>query len=481
MGVINEIPKPMDWRVVNIAGNNAAALVNEQFSLLKGMIDDTQRSADTVLSQIGINVPDFGEIEFSPEFDPYAVSTVVEAFEEQIKLENVTLNMPAQQTISEPADPGAAPNVNLEMEEFNANLSFTDIAEPSDKFKYSEPGYESPLDDAMVERILSTLSLGGHALGAVIEDAIWTRAKDRIADEYEQTWQKTNERWAAAGWDIPTGSHDAALREVDNKRNRALEQINYEIMQEQARLALADYHKALESGLHLEGLHRDFFNKVQDRALQAAVEVVRQGMALYQTLVEYNRLKLEKYKTEASVYNIRQEIMLRNEMAKIELFKSEVEVFTAKWQGQKTKMDAYLATIQAETAKATAVIEKNKNKLQELSIKLEAHTSHQKNLIGLEEIKVRGHASNTAQAETMAKLEIAAQDSNIRNAIERIKMQQRQLEVSAQLYVQRLASLYSAFNISASLGDSESTSESLSHSYSHQDSVSASVTESYNN
>lgn len=280
------------------------------------------------------------------------------------------------------------------------------------------------------------------------------------------------------GWDIPQGSQNAAVTELLNKRNRAYEQVNYEIMIEQARLALANYHKAMETGVAMENIFRDFFNAVYNRALAAATQTVVQGIALYNTLVAYNQLKLVKYKTEAETFSITQEIAIRAELAKLEIYKAKVSVFAAEWSGEETKMRAYAAAVGAEGTKAQAISSVNKDKISSAALQLEAHTSHQKNLIGLEGAKAQNASANASHEETTAQLSIAAQSSNIRNAIERIKMMEQQYKVISQLFTQRYASLISAFNISASMGDSEQTSESLSHSYNHNDSVSATVMQS---
>ena len=469
--IISKLPEPMDWRVSSIAGNKASSIIEDKFNelntLLNKITDDAEEAIERIWAE-GVrldNVAKIGVAADTPKtFSPEQYSPVKDI--------SVSLSTKPEldTSITAPTEPT---KTNITFSAFNKSApAFLNTAPPSSDIVYSEPEYTSVLSDTLADSIIQTIIAGGKSLGNAVEDAIWARSRDRIADEYDTLHDITAHKWAAAGWDIPTGMEQAALADIANRKTRALEQLNYELTAEQAKLALNEFQMAREAGIKLEALFRSTFSDKWNRMVQVAIEGQKAAITLYATLVEYDKMRAEIYKIEADVWRTSENTKLEFAKFDIDLYKTSVDAYSARWMAEKAKMEAYVAATQAEIGKANIELDNEK-------LRVNAFYNWQQNMLGYENTKASlvKIDSDNRNTENTVNTDIAK--FNIQNVLEKARLQQAVLTEVAKLYNQQLASLYSAFNISASLGDSESSNTSLSHSYSHQDSVSASVSENY--
>jgi aminopeptidase-like protein len=117
---------------------------------------------------------------------------------------------------------------------------------------YEEAIYSSSLKIATEAKLLDIVENGGTGLDATVEAAIWDRALSRkqVADVAKH--DESERYFSSRGFNIPQGALVARLDELLTERARAEDDINYDIMTEQAKLAQTNTHFAITSSIQYE-------------------------------------------------------------------------------------------------------------------------------------------------------------------------------------------------------------------------------------
>jgi len=252
---------------------------------------------------------------------------------------------------------------------FNGEKPTISVSPPDPLFVYNEPVSDRDLAEAVKARLLADIAAGGTGLGAEAENAIWERAKERERLEYVAERDRIIEQ--NAGFDLPPGAMAARLDELSKRRQRSLAQSNHEIMIEQARLAQAHLHFAIEQASGLQRILNDQSNTVAQRTFEAARYTVEHAIKVHEAAVRAFNAKLEEYKAEASVYTeivramtlyleqykarlegVRlaadvqnQQVTLYN--ARLDAIKTMVGVYSERVTAQATEMEAEKVKLQA--------------------------------------------------------------------------------------------------------------------------------------
>jgi len=226
---------------------------------------------------------------------------------------------------------------------FEGEYPTCDLDPPSSVFVYEDPGYTSMLADAVKEKLQDLVENGGTGLAAEIEDAIWERSKDRLALENEKTYSDAENYFASKGFSIPPGALMGRLAEVIKEQERAVQQLNYEISIEQAKLAQTNTHFAITSTIQYEASLMAFFTETQNRALNAAKTVQDAAIAVFNANIALYKARLAGYQTRAAVYESR----IRASLAVIERYRAQMEGVRVKAEVQRTQVDLYRSQIAA--------------------------------------------------------------------------------------------------------------------------------------
>jgi hypothetical protein len=479
--------------------NDAEQVVTDQIDALSDLANAAKSAADAAIAAISpqLNLSDLATIDFGVvdmsvdttlEPNPVAEITVdIPEFNEDVSLSSVAvgtvdvpeftaddpnIQIPAKPNITKnwtmptagellPVEAPEAPNVDVnpvlarlealldasiptfdEIPQWNpvswdGTLTFHDLPTLEADFNYSENDYVSPITNELVTAFLTTYSNGGSALGSVVESAIWERAQDRINDEYVAEYERVQNRWAGLGWMIPAGGMEASLKEVEARHQRALEQLNYEITAEQAKLAFEDYQRARESGVTLEGVFRNYKSAYWGRVLEAAKYTAENQIAVYMALVEQNRLLFEKYRVEAQVFETRLRaslVELDAFMKRLEAVKLQVEIRAQDVQLISVYLDALETAIKVYTGEIEAaklISSLNRDTVQIFAERINAYVAQVnayateidawKKEVDAESVKadvygkqVGAYASRVQAAKSSADIEIARADAIIK-------------------------------------------------------------------
>ncbi|MBU2550434.1 MAG: hypothetical protein KKB20_18655 [Proteobacteria bacterium] len=290
-------------------------------------------------------IPDFGVEAYMPVYpdapdspmpaDPGDAPSIVTP--ERIAPPDLT--WPAPPTLEDLTIPGA---VELLSQPSFAGVKPTiSITPPDPMFVYNEPVSDRDLAEAVKAKLLADLAAGGTGLGEDAEAALWERAKERERLEYVAERARIVEQ--NAGFDLPPGAMVARLDELSSRRQRSLAQSNYEITIEQARLAQAHLHFAIEQANGLQRIINENSNAVAQRTFESARYTVESAIQVYDARVRAFNAKLDVYKAEATVYSE----MIRAMTLYLEQYKARLEGVRLASDIQNQKVALYNARLEA--------------------------------------------------------------------------------------------------------------------------------------
>lgn len=140
---------------------------------------------------------------------------------------------------------------------------------------WTEGAYDTTLFQTLLTRLTNDLQLGATGLDASVEAEIIARAQARqdIIDDKQE--QEALEFFSSRGFTLPTGAMQAAVAELANERARNRADLNGKVMIEQAELAQKNSQFIIGMAKDVEVMLREFFNKVNDRALDYAKAIAQ--------------------------------------------------------------------------------------------------------------------------------------------------------------------------------------------------------------
>ncbi|MBE9592700.1 MAG: hypothetical protein IMF19_04400 [Proteobacteria bacterium] len=308
-----------------------------------------------------------------------------------------------------PEDPGAAPNVSdvdvaakpgyiipavPSLDElivasppedaipvFEATEPVFNIDPPQSIFLYEEAVYSSSLKLATESKLLDIVENGGTGLDSDVEAAIWDRALSRKQVGDLAKHDEAERYFASRGFNIPQGALVARLTELLTERARAEDDINRDIMTEQAKLAQTNTHFAITSAIQHESSIMAYLSSVAQRTLDSSKYTQEAAIALFNAGVMRYNAQLQGYQTAATVYESR----IRASMLVLEKYKLKLEGTRLQSDIQKSRVEVYkiqvdalaslmnLYRIEMDSARIKSDIERLK--LEGYRVKVEAYTA----------------------------------------------------------------------------------------------------------
>lgn len=317
-----------------------------------------------------------------------------------------------------------------QLPDFDEKPPSADFAVPSVFINWGEPEYQSELLPELVGKVREWMG-GGTGLPAAVEDALFSRARERDSAETKRAVQEAVDTWAARNFSMPPGMLTKQANVIREQGRLKAAELNRDILVEATKWEIENIRFAVEQGIALEQLTSNIFENATKRLFEVArfqaeaqINVFNAQIGLFnaqnqafQTLAQVYRTKLDgalaklqAYKTavdaQVAVGQINQQ---RVEVfkAKLSAVQSSVEVFTAMMRGaqvradviknqfdayradvqayaeqigaEKVKFDAYESRIKGETAKASM-----------LDAQARAYAATIQGLASKSEIKVKG-------------------------------------------------------------------------------------------
>lgn len=332
--------------------------------------------------------------------------------------------LPTAPSISMP-ELGALVNINIPAFEFPSLPDFSDKAPeidfvaPDVFINWAEPVYQSEILSELKEQVLLMMK-GGTGLPAPIEDALFSRARERDSAETERSVQEAVDTWASRGFSMPPGMLTKQANAVREQGRLKAAELNRDILVQAATWEIENLRFAVTQGMALEQLIENLFENATKRtfevarfqaesqinAFNARIGLFNAQNAAFQTLAQVYRAKLDgalgklqAYKTaveaQSAIGQINQQ-QVEVYKSKVQAVQASVEIFNSQMRGAqvqsdviKGRFDAYRAEVQAYSEQIGAE-----------KVKLEAHDSIVKGEVakaGLFEVQARNYAA-TIQA-----------------------------------------------------------------------------------
>lgn len=304
------------------------------------------------------------------------------------------------------------------------------ITVPSVFINWAEPQYAPVVLDEVAASVKAMMA-GGSGLPAAVEDALFTRARERDSAETTRAVQEAVDTWAARDFSMPPGMLVKQTDVIREQGRLKAAELNRDILIEAAKWQIESLRFAVQQGIALEqittNLHENlakrlfevarFQAEAQINVFNAQINLFNAQNSAFATLAQVYRTKLDGAVAKLTAYKTAVDAQValgqvnqqRVEVykAKLSAVQSSVEVYKAMMQGaqvraeaiknqfdaykadvqayaeqigaEKVKFDAYQARVQGESAKANI-----------LDAQARAYASTVQALSNKAEIKVKG-------------------------------------------------------------------------------------------
>jgi len=214
--------------------------------------------------------------------------------------------------------------------------------------------------DAIEQRITKNLN-GGTGIPDAVENALYERAKEKTAAEYKRTVAAARDSYAKMGFKVPGGVVANALmmaRQAAADNNaRAAQDIAIKRSEQELNNMQFTLTKSVEVRMQMVGMVVPYMNaliSINGMALDAGKAVVNAEVERFNALLRVVEARINVYKTQAQIYQIKMDGAMKG----IELYKAEIEALRALTEVDKAKVEIYRAEI--DTLQAYASIYKTK-------------------------------------------------------------------------------------------------------------------------
>lgn len=432
---IDDVP----YKDAGTADNEAETLVTERFELAETLAQDQVDAAQVYLNSLSnlFATASMPESDISYEHQDITLDSDIKSYRPEAPSD-------ADLIPDDVADPviGAINDVTVP----TISIPSYTLTAPTDELSYSEPIYQSDLQDALKTALQSFVENGGTGLGSTVEDALWARAQDRQTLLNERTYTEAEEYFSSRGYTIPPGALGGRLTEALAERTRADAQLNYEISIEQARLARAQSEYSLNASINLEGQDKEKFTAMANRTLEVSKATVQIVIDLYDTKMKGYIAEMEGAKIEADIAKVRVDAGVAANRSVIDEYNANVEKYKAQLINeiaiveQVAKVYGYKIAGYEADAKVAA-------------LDLDA------------QIKVYQGSIEQANNETTLTLKEA--EMIIQSYLGALQLTSDAIKEGGNISAQIAAAALSAVNASASLGDTYSRAWDVKHGYSY--------------
>ena len=215
------------------------------------------------------------------------------------------------------------------------------------------PQYAAQME--AIEAQLTKYLAGGTGLNAAVENAIYERARSKNNAESLRVRNAAYDEAASRGFTMPSGALMSALQTArqagaDNNAKAASEIVVMQAEMEQKNLQFAVTTSAnlRTTLLNSTMMYMQNLTSLNSQALDYAKQILGAIIETYNTAVKAFSLKLDAYKAEAQVYEVR----VRGAMAAVELYTAEIKALEALVNVDNAKVAVYRARIDSLLAYA---------------------------------------------------------------------------------------------------------------------------------
>lgn len=281
------------------------------------------------------------------------------------------IELPALPDLTEPSmealDPIEVPTFEfLQLPVFEAEPPEwpEEIKPPKGEFNPEMPGYgevaaglvfQSVALETVLDRVTTMLN-GGTGIPAVVEQAMFDRARGREEINGQKAVDEAFTDFAARGFTLPPGALAARVQDAREAATLAASAVNRDILVESAKWEIDNLRFAVQQGIALESMLMNQFNVMSDRTLKIAETQFQAEFTVFNAFLALFNARQSAYEIQAKIY----ETQMRGELSKLEAQKTQLEalkvrgdlneqrvkIFTARWQAVAQRVEAYKAQMQ---------------------------------------------------------------------------------------------------------------------------------------
>jgi hypothetical protein len=424
-------PGQWPYRRLNVS---ADSLVNDRFESVENLSDDKLSQLNQILEELKNTMNYFEMPETEIEFDPNInLGEIVWAL-------NAIRPTPPDE--SEYDLPAVEAPESLDLPAFTGTKPSADLTPPTNTFNYTESQYDSALVELLKTKLYSNVDEGGSGLGSAVEEAIYERGRERLRTQYEDTHTKITRQMATSGFKLPYGAAMAMVKSNNNTYNRALDDLNRDIVVKEAELAQTNTHFMIEKSIAFEQVMQNTWHQYRTRMMEAARQQLLAAISLYEAIIKKYTAEADVYRSEAQAHDT--------------LVRAAVSEFTA-------RVDRSRLIIEAAVERVKAIVQVYVSQIEAYKADVDAEKA---DLLGQVEL-----AKQKAEIAKMgAEVDIKEAEINLQAYLQRYNLDIESLKNVAGYLTQIAASALNAINASAQVGASASDSYSSTESY--QESVS---------
>ena len=216
------------------------------------------------------------------------------------------------------------------------------ITVPDPILNWAEPQYQSELLPELMSNVKAMMA-GGTGLPAAVEDALFSRARERDSAETERAVQEAVDTWAARGFSMPPGMLTKQANVVREQGRLKAAELNRDILVEAAKWEIDNIRFAVQQGIALEQLLANIFENAVKRMFEAAKFQAEAQINVFNAQIGLFNAQSASFRTLADVYRTK----LDGALAKLTAYKTAVEAQQAIGQVNQQTVEVYKAQVSA--------------------------------------------------------------------------------------------------------------------------------------
>lgn len=220
--------------------------------------------------------------------------------------------------------------------------SASSLRVPDVLINWAEPVYASEVLDDLVAAVRGYMA-GGTGLPAAVEDALFSRARERDSAETARAVQEAVDTWAARGFGMPPGMLAKQVDTIREQGRLKASELNRDILIQAATWEIENIRFAVGQGMALEQMTQNQHENIAKRMFEVARFHAESQISVFNAQVSLFNAQNEAFNTLASVYRVKLDAAL----SKLTAYKTAVEGQVALGQINQQRVDVFKARIEA--------------------------------------------------------------------------------------------------------------------------------------
>ena len=229
---------------------------------------------------------------------------------------------------------------------------------------WKEPEYQSEVLGDLQGQVKRMMA-GGTGLPPEVEDALFSRARERASAEITRAVQEATDTWAARNFSMPPGMLVKAANVAREEGQLKAAEINRDIMIEAAKWEIESIRFAVQQGMALEQLTQNLYTNMANRLFETAKFNAEAQISVFNARINLFNAQNDAFKTLADVYRVRLDAAIsqltayktaiEGQAAIGQINQQRVDVFKAKLDSVQSNVDVYKALMQGAQIRSDTI------------------------------------------------------------------------------------------------------------------------------